>query len=368
MPPGRGATDRVSPGHRLGLPAPGSADHFRHHEGEGHFPGLRKGKETLPPSEGAAPSSWMVTEATVTHIGTMTNITTSGPNRSRRFVGVLLVGAIALGGCGDDGKSSTTASGKSVPSNDEAESAYCQTARKWSIHEINRAGVDDNDPKALRAYMVEYVAFIDEASAEAPASLADEWKASSEGFKTMVLPVLDKYDYDVERIAAKGTAEEQAVDQPPPAVAEAQDTIHEYEAVVCGAGQPPASDEKFAGPPSKEYCEASGSLNAAASEAITAEDSPKAMKALLTGGDLTKLMAATEVAAPEEIKADVVALNKWDREKKTLLTARYGYDIRRIVLEGTAAERAILQTTDPSIRDHYARVAAYEAQQCSAES
>ena len=40
------------------------------------------------------------------------------------------------------------------------------------------------------------------------------------------------------------------------------------------------------------------------------------------------------------------------------------HDIRRLLLEGTAEERAILQSTDPAIRTHYARVAAYEQQLC----
>lgn len=302
----------------------------------------------------------------MTHL--TTHITTEGPNRSRRLVGLLLAGAVALGACGDTGKASTAAAPTTSSSSAEAKSAYCRTARTWSIHEIDRATVDDSDPKALRAYMVEYVAFIDEATAEAPASLADEWKASSEGFKTMVLPVLDKYGYDVQRIAAEATPEEQAVDQPPPALAKAQDTVHEYEAFVCGAGQPPAADVRFAGPPVKAYCEAGGSLDAAASEAITAEDSPKAMRQLLTGDDLAKLMRATEATAPDEIKADVVALNTWDRERKMPLTARYDYDIRRLVLEGTADERATLQTTDPRVSDHYARVAAYHEQLCAGGS
>jgi hypothetical protein len=42
----------------------------------------------------------------------------------------------------------------------------------------------------------------------------------------------------------------------------------------------------------------------------------------------------------------------------------HGYDVRHLVLDGTAEERAIFQSTDPAIRDHFARVRAYDEQLC----
>jgi hypothetical protein len=294
----------------------------------------------------------------------MTHTTNPRPIRTRRLVALALASAAALGACGDDdGESAPTTNAAAASSGgDPAESAYCDTAREFAVHML--APRDEGNPTWLRTYMDEYVAFVDEAASEAPDELADEWTLSSDGLKTTVIPVLEKYGYDIERIMAEGTPEEQAVSEPSPDVAAAQATILEYEAMTCGSAQPAAADVEFAGPTVAAYCEASATLDGAFGEAIAAENSPAAMEQLLSSDEWTQLMSTMESSAPDEIKADVIAINAWDREKKIPLTGRYDYDIRRLLLEGTAAERAVLQSTDPAIREHYARVAAYEQQLC----
>lgn len=280
-----------------------------------------------------------------------------------RLVTVAVVAVIVMGACGNDGGSDTRATNttaKAVTS-DASESAYCQTARRWAVHELTP--VDDHDASGLRSYMKEYVAFIDEATAQAPAEIAAQWKASGTGFKAMVLPVLEKYGYSVERIQSEGTDAEKAASDPPPDLAEAQAAINEYEGRVCDASQPEAADVEFAGSADRGYCEASATLNSLVNEAIANPD-PNALKAVITGEDFSKMLAALAYEAPDEIRRDAVAVNTWDREKKIPLTASYGYDIRKLLLEGTAHERKILQSRLPEISDHYARVAAYEEQFC----
>ena len=52
------------------------------------------------------------------------------------------------------------------------------------------------------------------------------------------------------------------------------------------------------------------------------------------------------------------------RNQQVDVLEKYGYDARKLFLEGTAADRAIFQQSDPAIAEHYARTVAYEEQVC----
>ena len=197
---------------------------------------------------------------------TMTHTTNPRPIQTRRLVVLALAGAVALGACGEDGESSSTTTAAKSSSSDPSESEYCATAHEWAVHELDPR--DDSDPAVLRAFIGEELDFFDRASAAAPDSLVDEWKASSDGYKSMVVPVLEKYDFDIRHVMNQGTPEEQALDQPPPDIAKAQATIREYGRSPAAPARPEPADIEFAGPPAETYCEAAGMLDSAFGEAL----------------------------------------------------------------------------------------------------
>ena len=73
---------------------------------------------------------------------------------------------------------------------------------------------------------------------------------------------------------------------------------------------------------------------------------PVAMRKLVTGSQVRALMAAMEDAAPDQLKADVVTMDDFTRDKSFPVLRRYGYNVRHLILDGTAADRAIFQSTD----------------------
>ena len=119
----------------------------------------------------------------------------------RRTVAVfcLLVGVALLAtACGDDGRSSesaeaapATAAPKAAAS--EAESDYCRNALEWQVHEL--VPFDESDPAATEEYFGDFVAFVDEATASAPGELADGWTLVSDTVHTVLVPILERYDY-----------------------------------------------------------------------------------------------------------------------------------------------------------------------------
>ena len=131
---------------------------------------------------------------------------------------------------------------------DGTESAYCDTYRAWQVHELDGGTGDDQpNPAAFRAYWKDYLEFNKTSLQQAPAEIRDEWIVSDRAIRTVLTPVLEKYDFDVQRIAKEGTAAEQALGEPTPEVQKAQDAIHAYEDRVCGVATPPAANVAFNG-------------------------------------------------------------------------------------------------------------------------
>lgn len=268
-------------------------------------------------------------------------------------LGLVLSAATIVSACGG---------GKDNGSSSAADSAYCKTVRGWTAHEMTT--IDESDPAQLKTYIGEYVAFNAKAAKETPAEIANDWKMTSSAFESTVVPVLEKYGYSIDRIMAEATPEEQAVQEPPPDLAAAQDRIHAYEARTCMTGQPAAADVTFAGPADADYCEASKTLNDTADQ--TANDwSPESVKTFVTSPDFTGLYEAGVAAAPPEIHDDVEAIATYMSSKVVPTLERHGYDMRRLFIDGPASDLAILQSWDPAIVDSYQRVVAYEDQLCA---
>jgi hypothetical protein len=266
----------------------------------------------------------------------------------------------------------TTAATAAAP--DPNDSEYCQTARGWMVHEFNGQGDSFvGDPVAFKKYWTEYMAFIDSAKQQAPAEIRDEFPVAYETVKQFT-PILQKYGFDVERAQAEGTPAELAVGKhmdegPNEAEQSAQDAIHEYEGRVCQTAQPPAADVSFAGAtPNKTYCEAVQAADDATGENIIAKKwSVDAVRTFVTSDAYAASYEKAKKIAPAEIKADVIADAEWSTKQQVDVLEKYGYDARKLFLEGTKADRAIFQKSDPAIADHYARTLAYEQQVCGAE-
>ena len=72
--------------------------------------------------------------------------------------------------------------------------------------------------------------------------------------------------------------------------------------------------------------------------------------------------------APAEIADDVEANNEWNRTRKVELLEQFDYDLRRLMLEGSAEELAAWNYIDPAIAEQESRVVAYQEQVCGAVS
>jgi hypothetical protein len=250
-----------------------------------------------------------------------------------------------------------------------SESPYCNTAREWSVHELTPR--DDGDPAVFKKYWQDYLAFMDKGLATAPAAIHDDWVTYHKAVEPQTA-VLAKYGYDRGRFDSEATDADKAVMEPQDP--KSQDAFHavlRYEALTCDAAQPLAADVSFEGEKPGPYCEAVAKDNENVQELRESGFDPDLVRAMLSvpakrklSDDMVALLVST---APKTIKDDVKANVRWWEAKQRPVLAKYGYDMKKVLLEGSARDRQALQLTGKSIRDHYARTVAYEEQVCAAE-
>jgi hypothetical protein len=249
------------------------------------------------------------------------------------------------------------------------ESAYCDTHRAWQVHELKGDGDDPaiaGNPAALEKYFNEYLEFNKTSLQQAPPEIRDEWVVSERGVRTVLTPVLEKYDFDLKRIEREGTAAEKAVGEPTPEGQKAQDAIHAYEARVCGVDPPPAADVVFkADDSSKAYCTALSAYNSQLEKVESSRFDPDVMRTFLTADSFSEALDALEKTAPAEIAADVKAETEWFRTRWSDVIAEFDYDIRRIWLDATPEDRAVFYLSHPDVVEHSSRTTAYEEQVCT---
>ena len=290
------------------------------------------------------------------------------PHSKRRpvFGAVLISVTLALtvfAGCGGSDGDETA-----FTPVDGTESAYCDTFRAWQVHELDGGEGDDQpNPAALEAYFSDYLEFNATMLQQAPPEVRDEWVVSERALRTVLTPVLEKYDFDLQRIATEGTAAEKSLGEPTPDVQRAQDAIHAYEARVCGVDPPPAADVVFeADGSSKPYCTALDTFNSGFEEVESSRFDPDVMRTVFTADGFTEGLDALEETAPAEIGADVAAETEWFRGRWSDVIAEFDYDIRRIWVDGTPEDRAVFTLSHPDIVGHASRTTAYEEQVCTA--
>jgi hypothetical protein len=301
-------------------------------------------------------------------------MTKTRPFRLRFLVAAAVSGlALVAVGCGSSTPKATPASNPTPtaarPVN-PVDSPFCQTARKWQVHEFDGQGDQfADDPVAFKQYWNDYIEFIDTETQQSPAELRDKWPVGYAVVKQFT-PLLEKYDYDLARIKAEGTPAELALGArfdggPKPNEQAAQDAVHEYEGRVCQTQQPPAADVSFAGAkPNQAYCNSVEAGNEAAGKVAQQKWSVDAVRTFMTSHAFQAGLDTAAAAAPVEIKADVLADVEWERNQQVDVLEKFGYDVRKLFLDGSVEDRAIFQRSDPAIADHYARTAAYEEQLC----
>ncbi len=245
-------------------------------------------------------------------------------------------------------------------------SAYCDTFRAWHVHELDGEGDDQPNAAAFERYWNDYLEFNATSLEQAPPVIRDEWVLSERAIRTVLTPVLEKYDFDMERMAREGTPADRALSEPPADVQKAQAAIHAYEAGVCGVDPPPAADVVFAADGSSNpYCTALRTLDSGFEKVEFSRFDPDVMRTVFTADGFTEALGALDAAAPAEIAADVEAETEWFRTRWSDVVAEFGYDIRRIWLDGTPEDRAVFTFSHPDVVEHDSRLTAYEEQRCT---
>jgi hypothetical protein len=285
----------------------------------------------------------------------------------RPLLGAALVLVIlqlaALAGCGgsDGDETAFTPVAGNV-------SAYCDAYRAWQVHELDGGEGDDQpNPAALRKYWNEYLIFEETLLHEAPPEIRDQVVIKVSGIRTLMTPLLEKYDFDAKRMEREGSAAEQALfEEPPPAIQKAQDAQHAYEDRTCGtAPSPPAADVVFkANGSSKPFCTALSAFNNELDKVASSRFDPDVMRTFVTGDSFTKVLDGLDSAAPAEIAANVKADTEWFRTRWSDVIAEYDYDIRGIYLDGTPEDLAVFNRTHPDVLEHTSRNTAYAEQVC----
>ena len=269
-----------------------------------------------------------------------------------------------LAGCGGvDGEEAafTPAAG--------SDSAYCQAYRSWKVYELDAGGAfDQPNPAALRAWWNAYLVAEETMLQQAPSEIRDEVGIKMSRIRTQLTPLLETYDFDLERVQREGSpAEQDVLFGPPPAdVDRAQEAQYAYEDKSCGtAPTPPAADVVFeADASSKPFCRALGAFNTEVGKVSDSGFDPDVMRTFVTGDRFAEILDGLDQAAPAAIADDVLADTDWFRTRWSDVVAAYDYDLRAIYLRSTPEDLAVFNRTHPDVLEHTSRTTAYENQVC----
>ena len=253
-------------------------------------------------------------------------------------------------------------------------SPYCVTARQWAVHELDGGGdgaYARGGPPALKKWWGEQLAYLKTSLRQAPPEVRIAEAFNEHVIRTRLTPIMEKHGFDHMRVATEGSASERALVQDPPReVAKAQATRNAYQNRVCGyGGSPPAADVTFTpSPAAKPYCKAVAAQYEAFENVVSSGFDPEALHSYVTSDDFLQALDAQDATAPAEIADEVDADNEWVRTRKLELLEQFDYDLRRIMLEGSAEELAAFNYFDPAIVEQESRLLAYQEQVCGAGS
>ena len=281
-----------------------------------------------------------------------------------RILLLTLAAAVALtSACGSD--STTSAATSAEPTSaDIGEGEYCKTARAWAVHELEPR--HDEDPSWLKAYWGEYLAFVSTAKGTAPGAIRGPWQTYGAQIDAQTA-IFEKYGYDMRAAEEKATADEKKVfEEPSKETQAAFREILAFEALICDAGQPPAADVDFSGEKPGAYCEAVAADKELFGAVKDAGMPPDKVREVVNSPEGEAIAQKLREAAPPSIKADVEAVTDWQQGRQRDVLRAHDYDMRAILLHGSAQERQALQLTDQAVRTPFARTVAYDQQVCGA--
>ena len=201
---------------------------------------------------------------------------------------LLILGSAVLAGCGG-GDGDETAF---VPVAG-ADSVYCDTYRAYKAQEIDGGGAyDQPNPAALRKWWNDYLIFEETMLREAPPEIRDEVAIKVSFIRTVMSPLLEKYDFDLKRMEREAAAEAASFVNPPPDVQKAEDAQHAYEARTCGTEpSPPAADVVFkADGSSKPFCTALSAFNSELDKVASSRFDPDVLRTLVTGDRFSEVL------------------------------------------------------------------------------
>jgi hypothetical protein len=288
------------------------------------------------------------------------------------LVALILALAGLAAGCGGSGDKKSASPAAHVEAFD---SPYCVTARKWAVHELNGGGdaaAAQGGPAALKKWWHEQLAYLKTSLRQVPPQIRDAEALNEHAIRAVVTPVLEKYDFNPMRLEAEASAAEKAVatTEPPRDVARAQEVRNRYQNSVCGyGGPPPAADVTFTkSAAAKPYCQAVAEFHQGLEEISSSGFDPEASRSYVTSGKLSEALETQDATAPSEIAADVKADNEWARTHQIKVWEKFDYDLRRILLEGSADDLAAFTYWDPAIATQDSRVTAYQEQVCGGQA
>ena len=284
--------------------------------------------------------------------------------RSTTSVVALTLTLAVMAGCGggEDKKTAASANGFDSP--------YCVTARTWAVHELNGGGdgaYSSGGPAALRKWWQEQIAYLETSLQQVPPEVRDAEVVNERVIRTVLTPVIEKYGFDWKRAEVEASDSEKALlGEPPSDVAEAQETRNLYQNKVCGYGGSPVADVAFtANAATKPFCEAVAAQQDGFEKVVSSGFDPEAFRSFLTSDSFQDALDAQDAAAPPEIAADVKADTEWVRSRKLEVLEDFDYDLRRVMLEGSAEDLAVFTYWDPAIVEQDGRVTAYVGQLCA---
>jgi hypothetical protein len=297
---------------------------------------------------------------------------------ARRFFApvAVLVAVLVLAACG--GGSNTTARSTRKVSTDRGDSPYCDTLMKWGAYDWFKPGGEGfpgepgkplaGQPGAIaanKAYHQKYMQFADQARRLAPPEIRDAWNVYYAMGTGPFTAILERSGYDLtdpKFLAVFENPPESII----PGMEAFEQQIQPYENRVCGSGQPQPADVKFSGKANSEFCGTQKELDEGFQALVLRGTRPAEVKAYLTSPAHEATLERLDRAAPPEIRADVIATSAFNRQKQIPLVAKYGYDIPKLVANGSSLERHVLNAASPDIADNTARVEAYAEQVCGA--
>jgi hypothetical protein len=276
-----------------------------------------------------------------------------------------------LAGCGGSDDKETASDAKKAASPIEGfDSPYCVTARKWAAHELKGGGdgaYARGGPAALKKWANDQLAYLKTSLEQVPPVIHDAEVINERAIRTRLTPVLEKYGFDIKRVEAEGSASEKAlITEPPPEVAKAQEARNRYQNRVCGyGGSPPAADVTFkASAAAKPYCKAVAAQQDDLEKLESSGFDPEAFRSYAASDSFSEALDAQAATAPSGIAADVKTDNEWESTRKVKVLEKFGYDLRRILLEGSAKDLAVMTDWDPAIVKQDSRITAYQEQVC----